>query len=587
MPQKKNVYLFQPQYARVHLDRMTYWIPYSAGSIWSYAQQNSEVNDNYQLADLIYRREDPTDLVNRLDNPEVCGFSCYVWNANYSLHVAKMIKKKWPNCLILFGGPQANSKMMKHKFIDSIIVAEGEEAFTEILIRRHHNKSIDRIFKRPRLLDLDIPSPYVDGIFDKIIKEAPDADWCMVLETNRGCPFACTFCNWGSVTHSKVKKFGMERVKAELDWIAENPIVFIFPADANFGIFKERDLEIAKMIKHVAEVGQLKKVNFQYTKNSTEHVFEIAKELIEVENSVTISVQSMNPPTLEAVKRKNMDINNIENILAISKTHDISTYTELILGLPLETLETWSQGMCQLLELGQHDNMRIYFCQILDNSELDEPSEIQKYGIKTVVAEDFLGGFANDIDYTDITEEIRLINETNTMTTDDLIDAFMFGWMISVFHNNGYTQLIAKYCRNIHNIQYYDFYSNLLEIIQTDPIFNELYIKVKEDVTQYLTTGKMSSGNNGFSWYMFRESFHTVYTNHEGTIALAKQVVKNLTGTDINESLINMQHKLCYRAEESYPLIVTSDLISKPGIKSKQRTKLIQMLLRKLRMISG
>jgi radical SAM superfamily enzyme YgiQ (UPF0313 family) len=65
---------------------------------------------------------------------------------------------------------------------------------------------------------------------------------------NRGCPFACTFCDWGSLTYNKVKKFELERVFDELEWMAQRNFDFISFTDANFGMFAERDSLIADKI---------------------------------------------------------------------------------------------------------------------------------------------------------------------------------------------------------------------------------------------------------------------------------------------------------------------------------------------------
>ncbi len=53
-----------------------------------------------------------------------------------------------------------------------------------------------------------------------------------------------TFCDWGSLTFNKVKKFNTNLVKQEIEWISKNGIKFVDVADANFGIFKDRDFEL-------------------------------------------------------------------------------------------------------------------------------------------------------------------------------------------------------------------------------------------------------------------------------------------------------------------------------------------------------
>ena len=91
-----NVYLFQPQYTNKFNGKLACWLPYSVGCLWSYVAQFDDIKNNYQLSDIIFKRELHTDILNRMHNPSVCAFSCYVWNYQYQLALAKKIKEKWP-----------------------------------------------------------------------------------------------------------------------------------------------------------------------------------------------------------------------------------------------------------------------------------------------------------------------------------------------------------------------------------------------------------------------------------------------------------------------------------------------------------
>ena len=102
----RNIYFFQPQYAVDYRKEKNYWLPYSIGCLWSYCNQYQDIQENYVLADIVFKRESHDDILARLDNPVVCAFSCYQWNKNYNLTLAEKIKKQWPECSIVFGGPE-------------------------------------------------------------------------------------------------------------------------------------------------------------------------------------------------------------------------------------------------------------------------------------------------------------------------------------------------------------------------------------------------------------------------------------------------------------------------------------------------
>jgi putative methyltransferase len=552
---KHNIYLFQPQYAVEIRQETNYWVPYSVGCLWSYASQFSDITDHFNLADIIFRRDPPDEILDRMHDPVYCGFSVYIWNFQYCLTLAEMIKTRWPACVIQFGGPETSGKLLKHDFVDSIVAGEGEEKFVESLRAIKNNTPVPLLSQKQRLQQLDIPSPYTTGVFDHIIKNNPNVLWSMTLETNRGCPYACTFCDWGGVTYSKIKKFNLDHVQADLEWATVNPVGFVFLADANFGIFKERDLTIAQMIRSAADRSKIDSINIQYAKNSTEVVFEIAKIVGPYSRGVTFSVQSMNPSTLEAINRKNLDVNDIAELMKLSDQHNVNTYTEVILGLPLETVETWKQGLADILEMGQHQAIDIWFTQLLENSELSQPESRQKYGIKTVRASDY-SPLYNKSDYRGIDEKIELVSATNTMPTEDLVEAYLYAWMIINLHIAGYTQYAAKYVRYKKNVSYRQFYDAMFEKLQNTEPFKTYVSQYKNVIQQYLTTGKIidfdnhTRGGHG----LHSVGGQMIYQNRTSVFDITEEILLNQVGPDL--SILKLQRCAMLDTTQTYPITV-------------------------------
>jgi len=544
----KNLYMFQPQYAVEVRNEDTYWLPYSVGCLWAYCTQFEDIDKEYKLKDLIYKRENPKELLDRLDNPAICAFSCYIWNEQYNLHVAKLIKQKYPDCIIEFGGPQATRKLLEYDFIDCIIVSEGEEAFLDLLRKIANKESFERLYVKQRIENLDFPSPYQMGIFDKIIKQNPNVLWSMTIETNRGCPHRCTYCDWGGMTYQKVKHFDITRVKEDIEWAAKNNVGFIFNADANFGMFKERDVEIAKLFRKAADEGKLEAINVQYSKNSTEVIFEIAQILGDISRGVTLSVQTMNEPTLKSIKRKNMSINKISEQIEKSKKYGVKTYTELILGLPDETLDSWKEGFSKILECGQHESIDVWFCQMFGDTELNSTTSREVFGIKTIKAEDYMS-FSND-EY-DIKEVIELISETNTMSNAELIEAYMYGWLIVQFHIAGYTQLIAKHFFNNLNITYRKFYDSLFDYVKNDSgVIGEHYREIEKSVSHYMKTGKiLDTGKHGHT--LHAGSFAFMFNNKESIFKMTEDVSKIFF--PIESDILKLQRAFIFDENTNYP----------------------------------
>jgi len=553
----KNIYLFQPQYSVEVRKEDNYWLPYSVACLWSYCSQYDYINAYYDLKDIIFKREDPKKLLERLDNPYLCAFSCYIWNEKYCLTIAKLIKQKYPDCIIEFGGPQATKKMLDESpFIDCIMLGgDGEYDFLDLLRTLIRGEEIKRIYERGRISDLDFPSPYQSGLFDKIVAENPNTLWASIIESNRGCPHRCTFCDWGGTTMSKIEKFNLQRVQDDLNWVVNNNVAFLMLTDANFGIFGERDMEIAKMLKKAGDDprSKIEDIVLQYSKNSNEDVFKITKELEHfARRGVTVSVQSMNQPTLKAIKRKNLHIKNLSEHMNLAKEYNVRTYSELILGLPEETLESWKDGMCMLLECGQHESIDVWFCQVFGNTELNSALSREVYGIKTVHAEDYVS-FTNTKDCIEIKETVEIINQTNTMSTSELVEAYLYGWMIVQFHINGYSQIISKYYRNKLGISYRKFYDKLFKFIKSDNIlFKNHYKNLYNRIYNYMSTGKVIDKDTGHALEMsMATDFNLFWENKKHTFNFVREC------WNVDDDVFELQKEFVYNPERDYPIPIS------------------------------
>lgn len=465
----------------------------------------------------------------------------------------------------MFGGAQPTEDYLNYDFVDVLVQSEGEISFLNLL----HDHLIQsdnliafpkKLYSKSRLDDLDIPSPYLVGLFDNIVAENPDVVWAATLETNRGCPFACTFCEWGMLTYSKVKKFYIERIEKELDWMSKNKVVYIMTGDANFGIFKERDLAIAQLIMKYAEVpgSKFETLHMNYTKNGTDIIFEIGKVLRPLmREGITISVQSMHQPTLESIKRNNLDINKTSNLLQASEQFDIPTYTELIIGLPEETLDSWKQGLSDLLEIGQHSNINIWWAQLLNNSEMNTQEYKKRYGIKSVLAEDYLTFRQSHEDH-GYPELVEIVNQTSTMTTEDLIIGYLYGWMIIHFHITGYSQIYARYLRAEHNISYRKYYDTVFEQLQQHTVIKEHFNKLYNGLVSYLQHGKTKQLE--YQGHALHSLSYEFFYSNRASVDQVSQTCVEQCGIDLSDDIVQLQQNFVYDKSAVFPKTIQSKL---------------------------
>ena len=443
---KKNVYLVQAGC----LYGNTYYLPYAVGMLIAFALNDERVANKYDFKRIIYSLEDIDMSIDSLENPAFIGFSNSIWNYTYNLEYAKKVKERYPDCIIEFGGhhvPPTTEFLEKYEFIDILIHRKGEEAFRDVLIALDENKDMSDIpnisyrnsdgsiqqTPEVKITLSDYPSPYLTGVFDEILKNT-EYHFSCVLETNRGCPYGCCYCDWGEL-NSKVRLFPLEKVFAELEWMSEHKMEFLYCVDANFGMFERDELIAQKLVELKNAKGYPNRLQVSYAKNEMERVFRINKILADngIGKGATLAMQSLEPEVLNNIGRINITNDQYSKQITRYRDAGITTYTELILALPGETLDTFSKGLCEILELGQHSSVSAYYCELLPNSLLAQKEYMEKYGIKTVTTalnqyhcenmDDVLSGHSS------------IVVETNTMSSDDWIKANEFSTCVQSMHH--------------------------------------------------------------------------------------------------------------------------------------------------------
>ncbi len=525
-----HIGLVQPNFQSGPKHLNAYYLPYSVGILWAYAKQNSIIKESVKKIEWVFKRDPIADSVDKLKNCTVVFFSIYVWNKNYCFELAKQLKKANPAIITVFGGPELPHKdknlFSNYPYIDIFVVGEGEQAVCDILLNVLNNKPTPQILHSSRIRDLDFPSPYLDGSFDDLMAQHPDIEWMPTLETDRGCPYKCTFCDWGSLTASKVVKFGLERVFAELEWIAEKKLPFLTMTNANFGIFRERDMLIAEKIVELSlSTGYPKGVSVSYAKNSNADVFEIVKKFKEanIQTGFILSLQTTTPQVLENIKRTNMDVNDISEIAEYGRKLQLPIFTEIIMGLPGETVESWKATIEKVLESNLHNGIDSFFLQLLENAPMMQDKE--KYAITTFPAYDLFYETADVADDNKILEGISVIESTNTLSNTDLFKMFIYTWHVLGFHVYGISDIIAIYLKKQHNISYTEFYSKLFEYNKTNQELSKWQNHVETAFYKWKETGFFLVETNNIrvlSWQiphslaLFMHSGDTVqtYINH-------------------------------------------------------------------------
>ena len=510
------------------------YLPYASGCLAAYAWADERIAKRYRCAGMIYRRDPINEALARIIDPDIVAFTCYMWTAEYNRLLARALREKYPGCLIVFGGHDISEQQPleeNYPYPDIFMFGEGERPFKELLLALDRNGSLSdvpniayrengrlRYTRRETYTDLDYPSPYLAGYFDEIVESSPGVDFCITIETNRGCPYQCAYCDWCFT--EKIRCFPLEKVFAEMEWCAKHKIDYVYCADGNFGILP-RDMEIAQYaVKLKKQYGYPHIFNACYAKNSNDNVFNISKLFFEngLNKAITLAFQTLCDTALKNVNRQNFTVETFSELIRRYNDVGIPTYTELILGLPGETKESFCRGVCQLVEAGQHNAMTVYDCQVFPNALMGSSAYIEKYGIRTKHVKLSCVHVSPNVE-NEIYEYVDMVVQTNTMTYDEMLDALMFVMFVQCFHHIGMLRYFAVYLRREFGISYYDFYSALVRFAEeTEETFlHEMLVRFRAWGAD-LSKGEWAYVNEKFGdvgWYFDEGLFMEIASHYE------------------------------------------------------------------------
>jgi len=400
--------------------------------------------------------------------PDIFAGSCYVWNKNLVLLTSRIIKERYPHCLVVLGGPAFPLELKRQKAflennreVDFFIPYDGEIAFTKLLepylalgkeifskgmkidgctyLGPGGDMLIGKDINRPKALDV-FPSPYLTGLFDKFLE---DKKFSPIIQSTRGCPFRCSYC-WASngQNRSCIGFFSADRVKEELYYIANKAVKTgtfnLLICDSNFGLYP-KDMDTVEMVYDLQQSLDWPKLFKAYYGKGNRA--QLVKSLAKLKGvTYCFSTQSTNTKVLDNIKRPLSDITRLTEY--VGAVHDLKkrVVTEIITGMPYETRQTHMQTLRDLLDYG-FDYIEPFTLMLLDGTELDSEKAHKKF--KYDIRYRLIPRNFGKIDGRHSFEIEKVVVGTNTYDYDDYIYFRSFhGLLRLVLNNNIYKELL-------------------------------------------------------------------------------------------------------------------------------------------------
>jgi hypothetical protein len=453
------------------------WLPALWCQAKTYYEKHGQRQESWHwapcIADIHSNNLDKVKLILGHIEPDVFAVSLYVWNYTIGHQVAQWVKQRWPNCLVITGGPHQYFKhddnwFRNHPYIDASLPGDcyGELCIQQILDNLDDNGDLDYntiadlcypIGKNRRLayskhrstvldkkkFDYNWTSfaeqkIHVDHFINHARLNNPECKILSILETTRGCPYGCVYCDWGGGINTAVIKKDLDIVKQDLELLCSYDLKYLYIADANLGIFGDRDVEIIKNLveyrAHYQTNIKLGYGGFAKTPNKLEYIKKILK--LDVANQLSnskeikISMQSLDSEVLKNIDRKNIDLKS--QLIAfepIAKKQKLPLYVEMILGLPGQTLEKFYK---ELDVLGENWLSVMWFeWLLLPEAPAYDHAYRTKFSISTLTKQK---GWAWD----ESNSERNVVIQTYSYTSNDYLEMLLSSSLYQMFVQGGF-----------------------------------------------------------------------------------------------------------------------------------------------------
>jgi len=492
--ERKHVLISEPQLEEMGMP----YLPVMWSIFKTYWECHGSERDAFEWLPPVHRMGQVDALLAPYEGKriDVLGVSCYTWNSAINMMLAEEVKRRHPECIVIAGGPDPDHKdadfFRKHPYIDIIAVKDGEIPFTMLLeevLRRETGELLSDPEAFAGIPGLYLPnpagahrftgqaqvpvtfdvSPYIaqTEYYEQLMQQFKTNSVIAVWETNRGCPFSCSYCDWGSSTMSKVRRFDMERVRAEAEWFGRMKVGFIMLADANFGMLP-RDLDIAELIIESNRLtGFPSYFSYNTAKNNPERTVEIARRFVSsgLVSSHILSIQHTDLDVLAATDRANISVAKQVDVVRALLSDGIPIYVQLIVGIPGDTYVKWKRCFSDLMEWGIHSYYWIYPYNVLPNAPAAEPEFLARWEYETRPRYVLLNhGVRPPGPFDEVMEAVsQVIVRSKTFTHDDWVEMMTYSAIVKALHNCSVTQLLAIYMRFTHEVSYGDFYDAVIE----------------------------------------------------------------------------------------------------------------------------
>jgi radical SAM superfamily enzyme YgiQ (UPF0313 family) len=281
---------------------------------------------------------------------QIVGFGVYIWNVAPTTEVVRQLKQARPGLKIVLGGPEVSHEWESQEIVrlaDHLITGWGDVSFPKLCRALLHGpQPLMKVIPGEQPALADIALPYAEFGTDDL------AHRLLYVEASRGCPFKCEFCL--SSLDKTAWAFEQERFLAALDTLYRRGARNFKFVDRTFNLKIDNSLTILQFF-----LDRLTPDLFLHFEVIPDHLPERLKEMIARFPAgvlqFEVGIQTFNPEVQQAISRRQDNARTSENIAWLVNQSKAHLHTDLIFGLPGETLDSFAEGFDRLYALRPHE----------------------------------------------------------------------------------------------------------------------------------------------------------------------------------------------------------------------------------------
>jgi radical SAM superfamily enzyme YgiQ (UPF0313 family) len=294
----------------------------------------------------------PRDLADELLalQPAIIGFGVYIWNVLETTELVRLLKAARPDVRVVLGGPEVSYEWEQQVIValaDHVITGWGDVSFPKLCRALLYGPQPLMKVLAGEQCELDaIALPYAE------YSDADLAHRLLYVEASRGCPFKCEFCL--SSLDKTAKPFVLDAFLAAMDSLYQRGARNFKFVDRTFNLKIDASVRILEFF-----LQRLSDDLFLHFEVVPDHLPDRLKALIAQFPAgvlqLEVGIQSFNESVQHRIARRQDNGKTVANLAWLVRHSQVHLHTDLIFGLPGETLESFAAGFDRLYALQPHE----------------------------------------------------------------------------------------------------------------------------------------------------------------------------------------------------------------------------------------